>query len=175
MKLFFTHLKEAWNILKNWNYEPSEEEQRALWRVELNMLYDRVAYLEDKLKSVETEEERRIKRCGHTKGGRRVKGRPLIVRDYSLACHTFIDGRTRIWCLNGCGFEAWNGDKNWEQAYEMFKQSTNTHSSSETPSRKGPFPNVEFSLGEGLIKLEEDESPIKGALKKEEYKGELYT
>ncbi len=54
MKLFFTHLKEAWNILKNWNYEPSEEEQRALWRVELNMLYDRVAYLEDKLRELYT-------------------------------------------------------------------------------------------------------------------------
>src|SRR5271157_3808849 len=157
-------IKEVWNDLRH--YEPTEENQRALWRVELNMLYDRVAYLEDKLSLGKTPEEDaqalRIKRCTHAKGGRG----PRVTTDYNVGCHTFIDGKTKIWCLNGCGFESWTGDANWEKACGMCEQSTNTASSSETPTRDFPFPNIGPILKKGgFIKLGEDESPIKGALK----------
>ena len=49
-------IKEAWNDLRH--YESTEEDQRALWRVELNLLYERVAYLESKLDLEETEKSK---------------------------------------------------------------------------------------------------------------------
>lgn len=52
-------------------------------------------------------------------------------KDYNVGCHTFVDGRTKIWCLNGCGFVSWNGDENWTEAKRMVEQSTNCPSSSE--------------------------------------------
>lgn len=177
---FLSLFWKAWKDL--WNYEISEEDQRELWRVELNMLYDRAAYLENKLNikekiptKAEAQKELRIKRCTHTKGGRGVKGRPLVVKDYNLGYHRFIDGRIKIWCLNNCGFEAWEGDENWEKACKMWEQSTNTQSSSEIPDQNYyRFPNTTPSYdSEGSIKLEENENPIKGALKKEEYEEHL--
>lgn len=59
-------------------------------------------------------------------------------RDYNLACHTFINFKTKIWCLNGCGFVSYPGDPNWKQAVEMFDLSTNTKSSSEIPATINP-------------------------------------
>jgi len=52
-------------------------------------------------------------------------------KDYNLACHTFPDAKTKIWCLNGCGFTSSPSDPNWKQAVEMFRQSSNSKSSSE--------------------------------------------
>jgi hypothetical protein len=68
------------------------------------------------------------KNCLHVKGGPRLKP---IFRDYAVAQHTFINGRTKIWCLLGCGFVSWNGDKNWKKARQMVELSSNRPSSSE--------------------------------------------
>jgi hypothetical protein len=65
--------------------------------------------------------------CKHLKGGRLRS----ITRDYNVAAHTFADGRTKIWCLNGCGFEAYPKDVNWAKAIEMAEQSSNRASTTE--------------------------------------------
>lgn len=78
------------------------------------------------------------KECKHLKG---AEGSPWGIDkyggprrssliDYNVATHTFINGTTRIWCLNGCGFESWEGDEKWQQALKMIQQTSNTRSSS---------------------------------------------
>lgn len=79
-------------------------------------------------------------KCRHLKGGVASRwgvdkyggpGFRTEMKDYNLGCHTFVDGKTKIWCLNGCGFVSWNGDENWAKAKEMMDSSTNLPSSSE--------------------------------------------
>jgi hypothetical protein len=65
--------------------------------------------------------------CKHLKGGR-IRG---VAKDYNVAGHTFPDGRVKIWCLNGCGFEAYPKDANWQEAVAMLDESSNKRSSSE--------------------------------------------
>lgn len=181
------------NLWSNfWTYEISEERQRDFYRVELRMLYDRVAYLEDKLGPSDTEKmenwlaetERRLQldwsiqeayriqcklhekrrnpsqltpeeqlekdqwiadltprsKCKHLKGALvsrwgvdRYGGNRLgPAKDYNLARHRFIDFRERIWCLNGCGFESWTGDVNWQKALDMWQYTSNTKSASQS-------------------------------------------
>jgi hypothetical protein len=67
-------------------------------------------------------------RCHHLKGGR---VRLSSMRDYNMLTHTFVDGKTKIWCGNGCGFVSWYGDRNWKEATRMSDESTNTPSASE--------------------------------------------
>ena len=67
-------------------------------------------------------------KCSHLKGG---KHRRLHSKDYALGQHTFSDGRTKIWCLLGCGLVAWSGDKNFQNLTKMMELSSNTASSSE--------------------------------------------
>lgn len=69
--------------------------------------------------------------CTHLKGynGRRVRFQRT--EDYNLGQHTFSDGRTKIWCLFGCGLEAWNGDENFNNLQKLVGQSSNTPSASE--------------------------------------------
>jgi hypothetical protein len=78
--------------------------------------------------------------CKHLKGGGMLAGKmwdkydgPQNHRsvDYSVATHRFPDGKTKIWCLQGCGFESWTGDANWAEAVHMAESSTNCQSSSE--------------------------------------------
>jgi hypothetical protein len=181
----FEKVKNIWGDL--WNYEPTEEEQRALWRVELNLLYTRVAYLEDLLgaddelfkeqdrlqlqknilEAIQKQRELHEKRlhppkltpeeeadrdawrasltprnkCKHLKGGRvsrwgvdKYGGAHGSVKDYNLARHRFIDFSQKIWCLNSCGFVSWKGDANWEKALEMWDQTSNQMSASESTS-----------------------------------------
>lgn len=65
--------------------------------------------------------------CKHLKGGRLSIG-----RDYNLALHTFADGRTKMWCLNHCGFKLWDDEVGFSEArILMITQSTNKPSSSE--------------------------------------------
>lgn len=80
--------------------------------------------------------------CDHLKGGQHKS--KYSRRDYSVAYHTFSDGSEKIWCVKGCGFVSRPGDQNWKQAVEMFKQSSNTQTSSERimPRRKGYDPVV---------------------------------
>lgn len=111
-------------------------------------------YLEDEQLTPKEREERRVWRlqvtpraeCAHGKGGATSRWgvdiyganksfgrRPL---DYSVGCHTFIDGSTKIWCLHNCGFIAWKKsdgteDGNWAEAIKMLQDSTNHPSSSE--------------------------------------------
>src|SRR5437899_5673915 len=44
--------------------------------------------------------------CSHKKGGKR-RG---LHYDYNVGMHTFPDGTTKVWCLNGCGFVSHPGD-----------------------------------------------------------------
>lgn len=67
-------------------------------------------------------------KCKHLKGGGAIRSH---YKDYNIGCHTFIDGRTKIWCLNGCGFVSWEGQKSFVEATRMLEQSNNTKSSSE--------------------------------------------
>ena len=47
MSVLANCFKNLWAlIIEAWNYEPSVEDQEALWRAELQLLYDRVYYLE---------------------------------------------------------------------------------------------------------------------------------
>lgn len=69
-----------------------------------------------------------IKNCKHLKGTQSFR---TAHRDYNVACHTFVDGRTKVWCMNGCGFVSWRGDENWKQALDMMEQTSNRPSSSE--------------------------------------------
>jgi len=81
-------------------------------------------------------------KCMHLKGGQMTRwgwdkyGGGTCTRDYNLACFTFVNFRSRIWCLNGCGFVSNSGDPNWAEALAMFKQSTNTRASSEEAPTK---------------------------------------
>ncbi len=78
--------------------------------------------------------------CRHLKGGWATRwgvdkyggAKGFTTKDYNLAFHRFPDLSLKIWCLNGCGFESRPSDTNWKQALEMFKQSSNTQSSSES-------------------------------------------
>ena len=67
-------------------------------------------------------------KCRHLKGGSLRRG---LQKDYCLAAHRFSNGRTKIWCLLGCGLVAWNGEKNFENLRNMMEQSTNTPTASE--------------------------------------------
>lgn len=91
------------------------------------------------------------KGCRHMKGGDMSRfgwdkfGGPRGIghKDYSVARHTFTDGRQKIWCLQGCGFVSWSGDEKWGQALTMADNSTNSPSSSERHvSMKKGAPNV---------------------------------
>jgi hypothetical protein len=78
--------------------------------------------------------------CKHLKGavasrwGVDVYGGPPInlpAKDYNLAFFTFVSGKSKIWCLNNCGFVSHSGDPNWKEAVAMFNLSSNTRASSE--------------------------------------------
>lgn len=79
--------------------------------------------------------------CDHRKGGR---FKSKVHADYNVAGHTFFDGSSKIWCLNGCGFVSFPGDANWRVAMEMVDSSSNTWTASERimPRRKGYDPVV---------------------------------
>ena len=68
------------------------------------------------------------KNCTHLKGSRRSQ---IFCKDYNLAAHRFVDGRTKIWCLNNCGFQVWNDQDGFKEAIALMEQSTNTPTSSE--------------------------------------------
>jgi len=83
-------------------------------------------------------------RCRHLKGGEASRWGVDIyggnkmgwLKDYSVSMHTFIDGKSRIRCTLGCGYEVWSDtpDKElWKSALRMVDSSTNRRSSSEIP------------------------------------------
>lgn len=82
-------------------------------------------------------------KCKHLKGGLASRWGVDIYgdkfgahKDYNVAGFRFADGKTKIWCLNNCGFVSWQGDENWVKAKSMLEQSTNTLASSEFVPRK---------------------------------------
>ncbi len=66
-------------------------------------------------------------KCKHLKGGSRFRAG---YKDYNLAMHTFSDGRTKVWCLFGCGLEAWTGDTNFENLRKLMEEKSSNHRSS---------------------------------------------
>lgn len=73
--------------------------------------------------------KKRQDKCSHLKGGR-MAGRWST--DYNVSNFTYIDGTQEIKCLT-CGKKWFNGDLGWQDALNMFRQSTNTPNSSERP------------------------------------------
>ena len=93
----------------------------------------------DKWKAYKTSREK----CEHQKGGLASRwgvdtyGKKFGAhKDYNVAGFRFANGKTKIWCLNNCGFVSWQGDENWSKAKSMLEQSTNTLASSEFVPRK---------------------------------------
>jgi hypothetical protein len=137
--------RQRWGALKQ------AEEMRVSFHKTLNMLQSGDT-------SFLTEEEKKDRQrwldgltprqeCKHSKGPRVCKwGMDKYAgssysqygpKDYNLACHTFIDGRTKIWCMWNCGYVVWSdGDKEaYIKAKSLMEQSSNKHSASERPVR----------------------------------------
>lgn len=118
----------------------AEEDLRESMKTRLEFLRERYAYADRFLKKFRenrqegwtySAQEKRPPNpnCKHLKAERtRMAGTP---KDYNMATHTFADGRTKIWCLNNCGFESFRGDANWRKALEMAEESSNHPSASE--------------------------------------------
>ena len=113
-------------LLKLWNWYlryrgKKKGEVRPYWVRDFNFL-----------------ELKKQERCNHLKG--QVGYRNVLVKDFNVNIHTFIDGKSRIKCLT-CGWEVWNLPEfrfKWEQGMRMVGQSTNTPSSSEVLSKVEP-------------------------------------
>jgi len=58
----------------------------------------------------------------------------VIVKDYNVSLHTFVNGKRRIRC-NRCGKIVWEGEPEWNKFVEMVKCSSNCPSASEQPGR----------------------------------------